>query len=93
MPEAPEPSRSIHVSRKTRVHLPNKVQTELKHMISGILKVKEEEIDAESEMRDYGFDSVSFTQFANELNKMYGLELTPAVFLNTRQSLVLPNTC
>ncbi|MGX4256847.1 SDR family NAD(P)-dependent oxidoreductase [Bacillus sp. YH3-2-B2] len=80
MPEAPEPSRSIHVSRKTHVHLPNKVQAELKHMISGILKVKEEEIDAESEMRDYGFDSVSFTQFANELNKMYGLELTPAVF-------------
>ncbi|AKD22733.1 polyketide synthase [Bacillus velezensis] len=80
MPEAPESSRSIHVSRKTHVHLPNKVQAELKHMISGILKVKEEEIDAESEMRDYGFDSVSFTQFANELNKMYGLELTPAVF-------------
>ncbi|QPV76170.1 type I polyketide synthase [Bacillus velezensis] len=80
MPETPEPSRSIHVSRKTHVHMPNKVQAELKHMISGILKVKEEEIDAESEMRDYGFDSVSFTQFANELNKMYGLELTPAVF-------------
>ncbi|MFP3454242.1 acyl carrier protein, partial [Bacillus sp. SIMBA_154] len=70
----------IHVSRKTPVHMPNKVQVELKHMISGILKVKEDEIDAESEMRDYGFDSVSFTQFANELNKMYGLELTPAVF-------------
>ncbi|APH36336.1 SDR family NAD(P)-dependent oxidoreductase [Bacillus velezensis] len=80
MPETPEPSRSIHVSRKTPVHMPNKVQAELKHMISGILKVKEDEIDAESEMRDYGFDSVSFTQFANELNKMYGLELTPAVF-------------
>ncbi|MFP3633770.1 SDR family NAD(P)-dependent oxidoreductase [Bacillus sp. SIMBA_033] len=80
MPETPEPSRSIHVSRKTPVHMPNKVQVELKHMISGILKVKEDEIDAESEMRDYGFDSVSFTQFANELNKMYGLELTPAVF-------------
>ncbi|MEK4316339.1 type I polyketide synthase [Bacillus sp. FSL P4-0334] len=79
-PEPPEPSRSIHVSRKTPVHMPNKVQAELKHMISGILKVKEDEIDAESEMRDYGFDSVSFTQFANELNKMYGLELTPAVF-------------
>ncbi|MBY0195420.1 type I polyketide synthase, partial [Bacillus velezensis] len=80
MSETPEPSRSIHVSRKTPVHMPNKVQAELKHMISGILKVKEDEIDAESEMRDYGFDSVSFTQFANELNKMYGLELTPAVF-------------
>ncbi|WP_221663808.1 type I polyketide synthase [Bacillus velezensis] len=80
MPETPEPSNSIHVSRKTPVHMPNKVQAELKHMISGILKVKEDEIDAESEMRDYGFDSVSFTQFANELNKTYGLELTPAVF-------------
>ncbi len=61
-------------------------------MISGILKVKEDEIDAESEMRDYGFDSVSFTQFANELNKMYG-RTAPAVFLNIRQSFVLPNTC
>ncbi|WP_338683666.1 SDR family NAD(P)-dependent oxidoreductase [Bacillus velezensis] len=80
MPETPEPSNRIHVSRKTPVHIPNKVQAELKHMISGILKVKEDEIDAESEMRDYGFDSVSFTQFANELNKTYGLELTPAVF-------------
>ncbi|MGG0914500.1 type I polyketide synthase [Bacillus velezensis] len=80
MPETPEPSNRIHVSRKTPVHMPNKVQAELKHMISGILKVKEDEIDAESEMRDYGFDSVSFTQFANELNKTYGLELTPAVF-------------
>ncbi|AKL76887.1 type I polyketide synthase [Bacillus velezensis] len=80
MPETPKPSNRIHVSRKTPVHIPNKVQAELKHMISGILKVKEDEIDAESEMRDYGFDSVSFTQFANELNKTYGLELTPAVF-------------
>jgi 8-amino-7-oxononanoate synthase len=52
----------------------------LKHMISRMLKVRFEEIDAETELPEYGFDSITFTEFANRLNQTYQLDLTPALF-------------
>ena len=36
----------------------------------------------DEELGDYGFDSISLTKFANELNDYYNLELLPTVFYN-----------
>ncbi|SFS42411.1 SDR family NAD(P)-dependent oxidoreductase [Marininema halotolerans] len=52
----------------------------LLHTASKLLKVNAEDIDVQTNLSEYGFDSISFTKFANELNQRYGLELTPATF-------------
>ena len=48
--------------------------------VSKLLKVKLEDIDGDTELSEYGFDSISLTEFANRLNQEYQLELTPTIF-------------
>ena len=57
-----------------------KIQKILKIKISKLLKVKKEDIDIDSELSEYGFDSITYTTLANELNYEYGFELTPTIF-------------
>jgi acyl transferase domain-containing protein len=57
-----------------------KVRSALIQGISQQLKVKTDEIDVESELSEFGFDSISLTTFGNTLNKTYGLELSPTIF-------------
>jgi glyoxylase-like metal-dependent hydrolase (beta-lactamase superfamily II)/aryl carrier-like protein len=52
----------------------------LSHMVSDLLKIQVEQVDAETDLSEYGFDSIVFTQFANHLNQTYQLDLTPAIF-------------
>ncbi len=56
------------------------LHTALTAMVSGILKVDREDIDTDTELSEYGFDSVSFTVFTNQLNEAYQLELAPTIF-------------
>ncbi|AJQ29670.1 SDR family NAD(P)-dependent oxidoreductase [Pelosinus fermentans] len=56
------------------------VQTVLLQAVSKLLKVKSEDVDAEADLSEYGFDSITFTEFANQLNQEYSLELTPTIF-------------
>lgn len=44
------------------------------------IKVTLEDLAADVELTEYGFDSIGFTQFANALNEQFELELTPTVF-------------
>ncbi|MDF4004937.1 SDR family NAD(P)-dependent oxidoreductase, partial [Luteibacter sp. PPL552] len=53
---------------------------DLRHMVSALIKVKPEDLDGDSGLSEYGFDSITFTEFSNALNRHYGLELTPTVF-------------
>ncbi|MDD5271871.1 MAG: SDR family NAD(P)-dependent oxidoreductase, partial [Methylovulum sp.] len=48
--------------------------------ISEILQVKPEDLDNSTEFSEYGFDSLTLTEFANRLNRRYALELMPTVF-------------
>ncbi|WP_139487920.1 SDR family NAD(P)-dependent oxidoreductase [Brevibacillus dissolubilis] len=57
-----------------------KVQNILVQKVSKLLKVKMEDIDVDVELNEYGFDSVTLTELATQLNQQYKLELTPAVF-------------
>ncbi len=54
-----------------------KVQTQAVKIISELLKIQN--LDAETELSEYGADSISLTLFADEINAYYGLELTPAI--------------
>ena len=58
----------------------DKVQSALKHDVSGLLKIKVDDIDVNAEFNQYGFDSITLTEFSNKLNKQYKLELTPTIF-------------
>ncbi|MCP4701434.1 MAG: SDR family NAD(P)-dependent oxidoreductase, partial [Gammaproteobacteria bacterium] len=48
-------------------------------LASDILKVDSEEIDADEDMSDYGFDSITLTELTNRLNQQYRLDITPAI--------------
>lgn len=58
----------------------DKVQETLQQMAAELLKVKREDIDADTEFGEYGFDSITFTEFSNQLNQAYQLELAPTIF-------------
>ena len=57
-----------------------KVQEALLQIVSQLLKIKTEDLDSDSELSEYGFDSVMLTEFANILNERYKLELIPTLF-------------
>lgn len=48
--------------------------------ISEIAKVPVEKIDLESELSDYGFDSITLGELAQDLNEKFGIEILPTVF-------------
>ncbi|WP_394832292.1 SDR family NAD(P)-dependent oxidoreductase [Pendulispora rubella] len=58
----------------------DKVQQNLIQVICEATKLRAGDLDVESELSEYGFDSISFTDLANRLNQRYGLGLTPTIF-------------
>src|SRR5579864_2837493 len=63
-----------------REMLQDRLPEALACMVSDLLKVRVEEIDGQTPLSEYGFDSITLTQLANRLNQSYGLDLTPALF-------------
>ncbi len=57
-----------------------KLQPDLLFIASDLLKVNAKDIDPHDDISEYGFDSISFTNFANRINDKYQLEITPAIF-------------
>ncbi|MGH8259275.1 MAG: SDR family NAD(P)-dependent oxidoreductase, partial [Steroidobacteraceae bacterium] len=53
---------------------------ELQGIAGELAKLESQRIDAQAELSRYGFDSIMLTEFANELNRRYALELMPTVF-------------
>ncbi|MDK8189824.1 SDR family NAD(P)-dependent oxidoreductase [Paenibacillus sp. UMB7766-LJ446] len=60
--------------------LASKVQDALMGHMSELLQVHRVDIYPDVEFGEYGFDSISFTDFAGMLNEQYSLQLTPTVF-------------
>ncbi len=60
--------------------LERKILSTLSELVSAQLKVSVADLTPDAELSEYGFDSISFTQFANALNDRFGLSLTPTVF-------------
>ncbi|MBU6400823.1 MAG: SDR family NAD(P)-dependent oxidoreductase, partial [Verrucomicrobia bacterium] len=59
--------------------LRNWVQSRLVAGVAAVLKIPVAEIDPVAEISEFGFDSISITEFANHLNEGLGLALTPAI--------------
>ncbi|MBL4659473.1 MAG: SDR family NAD(P)-dependent oxidoreductase, partial [Alcanivoracaceae bacterium] len=58
----------------------DKVKTDLTQMVIELLKINESDIDFAENMSTYGFDSVTFTEFANLINNQLEIEVTPLIF-------------
>ncbi|MGT2650311.1 SDR family NAD(P)-dependent oxidoreductase [Streptococcus troglodytae] len=58
-------------------------------LLQKLLKVKKKDIHLKTKLSEYGFNSLTFTEFANILNSEYDLNLTPALFFehSTLESL------
>ncbi|ARE86646.1 SDR family NAD(P)-dependent oxidoreductase [Clostridium formicaceticum] len=56
------------------------LQWDLKEFISKLLKIPRDKLDEEGNLVDFGFDSISLTEFANLLTNHYKIEITPALF-------------
>ncbi len=57
-----------------------RVEASLVEHISEQLKIGRDHIDVKGEFSEFGFDSVSLTEFGNTLNKKYDLDLSPTIF-------------
>ena len=57
--------------------------------LEDLLKVKKKDINLHTELSEYGFNSLTFTEFANTLNSKYKLNIAPTLFFehSTLESL------
>lgn len=56
------------------------VQSDLKRLIGSLLGIEPRKVKLEANLADFGFDSISLAEFAEQLSAHYGLSLTPALF-------------
>ncbi len=69
-----------------------KLTQELQADVVKILKLPLTAVHVQEDLSGYGFDSVTFTQFANQLKERYRIPITRRFFLNTpplRNSLII----
>lgn len=60
------------------------VKNDLLQMISEILRVNKEEIDAEEEVTEYGLDTIGISYFINRIKEKYKIEIPPTLFSEHR---------
>lgn len=77
-PAAPVPQPEDQ-GRDTELLL-EKISQDVLKGVSGILKIAEKDIDLQAEMSEFGFDSITYTEFANFLNDKFNLGLMPSIF-------------
>lgn len=69
------------IDAKTELsHLSEQVQQDIVKGVSNILKIDEAEIDESTNLGDFGFESISFTELSNFLNDKFDAEVVPSVF-------------
>ena len=56
------------------------VRATLSQWTCELLKIPGQDLDAESDLTQYGLDSISSVQLVNRINKTYGIELRPTTF-------------
>ncbi|WP_166923294.1 SDR family NAD(P)-dependent oxidoreductase [Flavobacterium poyangense] len=66
---------SNRISRKTLLE-------NLTQLAAKLVKMNPLKVISHVELGDYGFDSILYTQFCNEINALYGLDITPTLFFN-----------
>lgn len=75
---SPNPAPGDLVSQGLR----DKLLELLKQQVSTQLKIPAQDLRLETELSEYGFDSISFTSLSNQLNERFRLDLTPTIFFD-----------
>ncbi|PKM94959.1 MAG: hypothetical protein CVU84_08525 [Firmicutes bacterium HGW-Firmicutes-1] len=70
----------LEISEVDDNELFNKLERDLTHIVSDILKLNVKDIELDEDMSEFGFDSISFTEFSNRLNSKFDLKVMPALF-------------
>ncbi|MBM3653441.1 MAG: SDR family oxidoreductase, partial [Alphaproteobacteria bacterium] len=55
-------------------------RAELARIVAQVQRIPLQKISLDRDLSDFGFDSISFTELANALNRAYGLTLMPTLF-------------
>ena len=58
--------------------------TNLINLTSEILKVSKNDVDIDVDLSEYGFDSITFTKFADKINNIYDTNVIPTYFYEVR---------
>ena len=62
--------------------LEQSVQWELKEVASELLELPREQLEEQSNLAEFGFDSISLAMFARRLSERFGVEVLPSVFFS-----------
>ena len=84
----PLPAKSEN-GNTTRDGLRRRLLEDLLEEIRDILNFGSQRIDPEVKFNEHGFNSLTFTEFANRINERLGTELTPADFFAHQNSEAL----
>ncbi len=60
------------------------IERELIRLVAEVTKIPAGDLDADENLESLGFDSISFTELANVVNRAFNLDVTPAVFFEHR---------
>ncbi|WP_139487918.1 SDR family NAD(P)-dependent oxidoreductase [Brevibacillus dissolubilis] len=77
---SPSPSPSQEPASVNESEVYEKTCEAIIEIVTAILYVDREEVDLQADKSDYGFDSISTTDFINRVNDTFDLELTPPIF-------------
>jgi len=78
-------------ARNTENNLEQKLKADIVAFISKIVDVIEDDIDLNSEISEFGFDSVSIVTFTGWINEKFNLDINPAVFFEHRTAASFVN--
>jgi polyketide synthase PksN len=57
-----------------------RLEEDLIQMVAEILKLDANHISKDENLTDYGFDSITLTEFANKMNKRYNMTINPSLY-------------
>ncbi len=77
---APGNSHDNLEGKKMKKDFTDNIVEDLCILISDILKLDIADLEIDTEITEYGFESVSFTTFANRINELYGVDVMPSIF-------------
>jgi len=56
------------------------IQKELIHLLSKIIETPPSELDTDTDIREYGLDSISLTDYADKMNQHFDISVNPTLF-------------
>ncbi|MBF0119062.1 MAG: SDR family NAD(P)-dependent oxidoreductase [Desulfobacterales bacterium] len=68
------------IFNRTEITVETKIESDIKKIISNILKASPDNLDINESLGNFGFDSISLKILSEKISEYYKIELTPAIF-------------